>query len=277
MTVISGNTNIAVADRSNYPVPTMNWLYRLTPVALTTVLFFSLNLGAQTAPTTQATQPSSADVAAPKLDKNGKIDSRFLQKHELFLRRGKEGKIGVLFLGDSITEGWGTRGREVWAENYGKLDPANFGIGGDKTQHVLWRIDNGELDGISPKVVVLMIGTNNIGYLPEDILAADTKIVQEIHQKLPDTKLLLLGIFPRGADPNDPKVAAMRETIKTVNQGLAKLDDGDKTRYLDIGDKFLDADSKLSKDIMPDALHPNAKGYVIWAKTMQPLLDQMMQ
>jgi len=256
----------------------MKWIYRLSTVALASVLFFSVSAGAQTAPTTQAAEPSSADVAAPKLDKTGKIDSRFQQRHESFLRRGKEGKIGVLFLGDSITEGWGgTRGREIWAEYYGKLDPANFGISGDKTQHVLWRIDNGELDGISPKVVVLMIGTNNIGYSAEDILAADTKIVQEIHQKLPDTKLLLLGIFPRGADPNDPKVADMREKIKSVNQGLAKLDDGDKTRYLDIADKFLDADGKLSKDIMPDALHPNAKGYLIWAKAMQPLLDEMMK
>jgi len=216
-----------------------------------------------------ARQP--ADQPAPKMQ----IQPRFQMLHEQFLKRGKEGKIGVLFLGDSITEGWGGRGKDVWEQRYAKYDAANFGIGGDQTQHVLWRIEHGELDGISPKVVVLMIGTNNIGYPAEDIIKGDRKIVEEIHRKLPDTKLLLLGIFPRGADPKDAGVAGMREKIKTVNAALAKLDDGNKTRYLDIGDKFLDAQGNLPADIMPDFLHPNAKGYQIWADAMQPLLDEM--
>jgi lysophospholipase L1-like esterase len=207
----------------------------------------------------------------------GKLDAHFSTKHEEFLKRGKSGPIGVLFLGDSITEGWGGGGKKVWAEEYGKLDPANFGISGDQTEHVLWRIANGELDGISPKVVVLMIGTNNIGYPADQIAAADTKIVEQIHAKLPDTKLLLLGIFPRGADPTNTGTAGMREKIKTVNLALAKLDDGSKTRYLDIGDKFLTPEGALGKDIMPDALHPNAKGYQIWADAMRPLLDEMLK
>lgn len=122
-----------------------------------------------------------------------------------------------------------------------------------------------------------MIGTNNIGYPADDILRADEKIVQEIHQKLPDTKLLLLGIFPRGADPSDPGVAGMRAKIVQVNAGLAKLDDGDKTRYLDIGGQFLTPDGKITKEIMPDALHPSHHGFEIWADAMQPLLDQMMK
>lgn len=217
-----------------------------------------------------------ADVAAPKRDKEGNIQPAFQQRHEAFLKRGKEGKIGVLFLGDSITAGWGGA-KDTWEKYYGAYDPANFGIGGDRTQHVLWRIENGELDGISPKVLVLMLGTNNIGYPADDIIKGDKKIVEQIHQKLPNTKLLLLGIFPRGADPADPKVAAMREKIKTVNAELAKLDDGDKTRYLDIGDKFLAPDGKLPAEVMPDALHPKAKGYAIWAEAMQPLLEQMMK
>lgn len=236
---------------------------------------------AQNAPTTMpATRPAvklePADIASPKTDRNR---DRFLQKHREFLARGAQGKIGVLFLGDSITEGWNTRGKAVWDKYYAAMDAANFGISGDKTQHVLWRIDHGELDGISPKVVVLMIGTNNIAYPAEDILRADQKIVREIHQKLPDTKLLLLGIFPRGRDPQEPAVAAMREKIKTVNEGLAKLDDGDKTRYLDLSDKFLAPDGTIPGDVMPDApaLHPDEKGYQIWAETMQPLLEQMMK
>jgi len=223
------------------------------------------------APVKAAPQP--ADVAAPKLGKDGAPQATFMKMHESFLKRGKDGKIGVLFLGDSITEGWAGKGKDVWTKTYGALDPANVGIGGDQTQHVLWRIDNGELDGISPRVVVLMIGTNNIGYPAEDIARADTKIVEEIHQKLPDTKLLLLGIFPRAAAASDPR----RAKIKAVNAELAKLDDGSKTRYLDIGDKFLSPDGSLSKDIMPDYLHPNAKGYQIWADAMQPLLDEMMK
>ena len=230
---------------------------------------------APSTPKTTAMQP--ADEGAPKLGKDGKIEARFAKMHQSFLDRGKAGKIGVLFLGDSITEGWSGRGKGVWDKTYSSDDAANFGISGDRTQHVLWRIENGELDGISPKVLVLMIGTNNIGYPAEDIAKADVKIVEEIHQKLPDTKVMVLGIFPRGADPKDPKVAAMREKIKQVNAVLAKLDDGSKTRYLDFGDKFLDADGNLPKDIMPDALHPNAKGYQIWADAMQPLLDEMMK
>jgi lysophospholipase L1-like esterase len=233
---------------------------------------------APAAPTTTAVKqaPQEPDVAAAKVGKDGTINPRFEQMHESFLKRGKEGKIGLLFLGDSITEGWG-RAKKVWEEHYGKDDVANFGISGDQTQHVLWRIDNGELDGISPKVVVLMIGTNNIRYPEEKILAGVTKVVDEIHAKLPDSKLLLLAVFPRGADPADKKIAEMREKIKFVNEGLAKLDDGNKTRYLDIGPKFLDADGKLPKNIMPDALHPNEKGYQIWADAMQPTLDEMMK
>jgi lysophospholipase L1-like esterase len=208
----------------------------------------------------------------------GKPSAGFIKQHESFLARGKQGPIGVLFLGDSITAGWAGRGIKVWHERYDKYQPANFGIGGDRTQHVLWRIDNGELDGISPKVVVLMIGTNNTGqWSADDILRGDTKIVEEINQKLPDTKVLLLAIFPRGADPKNKAVAAVREKITTVNEGLAKLDDGNKTRYLDIGAKFLDADGTLPKSIMPDALHPNEKGYVIWADAIGPLLDEMMK
>ena len=233
----------------------------------------------------QTTEPTTqpADVAAPKLAKDGTIDAKFETKHEAFLKRRTSGPIDLLFLGDSITENWGGRGKDVWAKTYGDMNAANFGIGGDKTQHVLWRIDNGELDGISPKVLVLMIGTNNVpvnssqNYSAEEILNADTKIVQEIHQKLPNTKVLLLAVFPRGADPADPKVAPLREKIKAINEGLAKLEDGNMTRYLDFGDKFLDADGKLPKDIMPDALHPNAKGYQIWADSMAPLLAEMMK
>jgi lysophospholipase L1-like esterase len=230
-----------------------------------------------TQPTTRmAMGPIPIDQPAVKLGRDGQPDKHFLQLHESFLARGKEGKIGVLFLGDSITEGW-NKARNVWQAHYGNLDVANFGIGGDRTEHVLWRIDNGELDGISPKVVVLLIGTNNIGNSANDIAAADTKIIEKIHEKLPDTKVLVLGIFPRGADPENPATAQMRDRIKLVNEKLAKLDDGNKTRFLDISDKFLNPDGVIRFSMMPDALHPTAKGYKLWAEAMQPLLDEMLK
>ncbi len=223
----------------------------------------------------------AADIPAPKLGPDGKPQIRFMELHRAFIWRGKEGPINLLFLGDSITEGWINGGRQapdVWKQHYWQYQPADFGIGGDRTQHVLWRIANGELDGLNPKVLVLMIGTNNSAVnSAEEIIAADKKIVEEIHAKLPETKVLVLGIFPRGADPKEPKIAALRDKLKQVNAELAKLEDGNKTRYLDFGDKFLNEQGVLTKDIMPDALHPNHKGYEIWADAMQPLLDEMMK
>jgi lysophospholipase L1-like esterase len=224
--------------------------------------------GPTTMPSPLGRQP--ADEPYPKLD------GHFDQLHQQFLRQAKAGNIDLLFLGDSITEGWvnNKEHKAVWDKNYGSQKAADFGIGGDRTEHVLWRMNHGELEGISPKVVVLMIGTNNTGnWSADEIAAADTKIVKQLHEKLPTTKVLLLAIFPRGAAATDP----VRAKIKSINEQLAKLDDGKATRYLDIGGKFLDADGNLPKDIMPDALHPNAKGYEIWAAAMQPLLDEMMK
>ena len=220
----------------------------------------------------------AADSPTPKLGPDGKIEVHFLEMHESFIRRGQEAPVGLLFLGDSITEGWHWDDNwQIFKRHFGDYMPANFGISGDLTQHVLWRIDYGEIDHITPKVVVLLIGTNNIGYLAPDILKGDQKIVAEIHQKLPNTKVLVLGIFPRGADPHDTNTAEMRDKIKFVNAGLAKLDDGDKTRFLDIGNNFLKPDGVLPKDIMPDALHPNHAGYEIWAHAIQPLVDEIMK
>jgi len=214
-------------------------------------------------------------LAAPKQG-----NEAFFKMHDAFLERGKQGGIDLLFLGDSITQGW-SKAPEVWKQFYEKYHPANFGIGGDRTEHVLWRIEKGELDGIKPKVVVLMIGTNNSGlHTAEQIAAADRKIVEEIRHKLPETKILLLAIFPRGPRKGtdgslDDGVKRM-EKIQAVNAELAKLDDGKTVRFLNINEKFL-ADGKIPDDVMPDQLHPNAKGYQIWAEAMQPLLDEMMK
>ena len=232
---------------------------------------------------TAATQPGlePADQPAPKLGKDGNVSEYFMKMHIMFLHQRALGGIDLLFIGDSITDSWRKPaprgGLEIWNKIYVPLNAANFGISGDKTQNVLWRMDHGELDGLSPKVVVLLIGTNNMAYSADDILLGEMKIVQEIDKRLPHSRLLLLGIFPRGFDPKDPVAAEMRAKIKKVNEGLAQMDDGNMTRYLDIGDKLTDAKGNISPDIMPDALHLNAKGYQIWADGMQSTLDDMMK
>jgi len=195
------------------------------------------------------------------------------QKHENFLKRAKEGKMDLLFLGDSITEGWGNNA--VWQKTYAPLNAANFGIGGDTTENVLWRILNGEIDGVSPKVAVLMIGTNNFGlegHQPPDVAKGITTIVQTLRKKLPATKVLLLGIFPRDEKPNTDA----RKKIQKVNEQIAGLDDRKNVRFLDIGAKFTNADGSISKEIMPDFLHLSEKGYQIWADAIDPLLKQLL-
>ena len=197
------------------------------------------------------------------------------KRHEQFLARIKEGPVGLLLLGDSITDFWPGRGKESW-EKLAPYHPADFGISADRTEHVLWRITNGELDGIAPKTVMIMIGTNNIGHFqeeqPEWAAAGVKKIVETVHAKLPETKVLLLSVFPR-----DRKNSSARQKVEAINEIISKLDDGNKTRYLDISKSFLDADGEIPNDIMPDGLHPNAHGYDLWYEAMQPLLDKMMK
>ncbi len=208
-------------------------------------------------------------------------DPKWVARHEGFVREAQNGGVDILFLGDSITDGWRNRGSNVWNKYYAPRHAANFGVSGDRTQHVLWRMDNGELDGIKPKVVVLMIGTNNTGKekdtgkirntVPETIAGVQA-VVRELRAKLPDSKILLLAIFPRGT-LDDPQ----RAQVALVNTVIARLDDGKMVRYLDIDPKFLEADGTLPKNIMPDLLHPNERGYQIWAAAMEPTLDEMLR
>lgn len=218
-----------------------------------------------------------ADVAAPKLDpKTGEIQAAFAKSHESFLAVAKKGEAKVVFLGDSITAGWAGNGKEAFKE-YAKYDAANFGIGGDRVQHVLWRVENGEFEGIKPKAVVLMIGTNNSGTAensPEQIAAGIKNIIAAIHKRSPDTKVLLLAIFPRGAtEANNPG----RAKNKAVNEIIAKLDDGKKVHFLDIGAKFLKPDGTLEKSVMPDLLHLNAASYQIWADAIREKLAALVK
>jgi lysophospholipase L1-like esterase len=196
------------------------------------------------------------------------------KRHEGFLADIKKmnGDIDLVFVGDSITDGWRGGGKAVWQKDFAPLKALNLGIGGDRTQHVIWRLQNGELDGYKAKLFVIMIGTNNGGDSAADVAAGNEAIIKEIKAKQPQAKILLLDIFPRGEKPNKG-----REKNEEVNKLLAKMDDGGKTiKYLDIGDKFLTPDKTLTKDIMPDALHPNAKGYEIWAEAIMPSVKEML-
>jgi lysophospholipase L1-like esterase len=202
-------------------------------------------------------------------------DPRWLKRHEDFCALAKKGDIDVLFLGDSITDAWRAKAQQaIWKEHFAPLKAANFGISGDRTQHVLWRIQNGELEGIQPKAIVLMIGTNNSNgrdNSAEEIAEGITAIVQEIQKRTPSTKILLLGVFPRGEKPNP-----QREKLQQVNEIIAKLNDGEKVKYLDIGKAFLEEDGTIRKEIMPDYLHLSPEGYKRWAEAIkEPLMGML--
>ncbi len=225
------------------------------------------------APTVRAAYDPT--IGAPK-----RGNARFYELHSQHLKRAQQ-PMQLLFIGDSITDNW-TKAPEVWQANYEQYQAANFGIGGDRTEHVIWRIEDGVLKGVKPKVVVLMIGTNNSSdHTAEQIAAANKKIVDLIRAHIPDAKVLLLGIFPRGPRKNSngtwDDAVKRTATINATNALLAQLDDGQHVRFLDIGAKFLGADGKIPADIMPDQLHPNAKGYQIWADAMRPTLEAMMK
>lgn len=238
--------------------------------------FLALLLPAFIAFTTVAQETAAASAKNPAVIPATRTNpTNWMARHEGFVKQAKAGGIDVLFMGDSITDRWRSVGKNVWNKVYAPLHAANFGIGGDRTQHVLWRIENGELDGISPKVIVLMIGTNNSGSDSADQIAEGVeKIVAVTREKCPKSKILLLAIFPRNRPAQRPEQV---EKIHQVNERIAKLDDGKMITFLDINKAFLGSDGQLHSDIMPDFLHPNEHGYQLWADAMTPTLDKMLQ
>ncbi|MED6298491.1 MAG: platelet-activating factor acetylhydrolase IB subunit [Verrucomicrobiota bacterium] len=197
----------------------------------------------------------------------------WMERHESFNQRVAKGKVDLVLIGDSITHGWEGQGKSVWEKFYGKRNAVNLGIGGDRTQHVIWRLDNGNVKGISPKAAVVMIGTNNSGNnSPEEIADGLAAITKQLREKLPKTKVLLLGIFPRGTNKDDSR----RQVNETANAIFKKLADGKDVHYLDIGDKFLETDGTLTRKIMPDLLHLSVEGYTIWAESIEPTLKKIM-
>lgn len=212
----------------------------------------------------------SAIDPAPRPDKGWKDRQEAINKRVAEVGE----KAEVIFVGDSITQGWEGEGREVWAKYYNSRNALNLGIGGDRTQHVLWRLDHGNLDGVKPKAAVVMIGTNNSN--GEDNTAAQiadgvAAIVRRLREKLPNTKILLLAIFPRGENFNN-----QRGKILQVNQVLQKLADEKNVFWVDFGYKFVTEDGLIPRELMPDYLHLSPKAYGIWAEAIEPRLKQLL-
>lgn len=212
------------------------------------------------------------------LEEVGSLDW-WMPRHERKLQEVRELKAagrdpGIVFIGDSITEGWEDTGRAVWDQHYRQHHALDLGFSGDRTENLLWRLRHGEVDGISPPVAVLLIGTNNTGHRQDDpqaTAAGIRRIVDELRQRLPRTRILLLAIFPRD-EPQSP----MRRINDRVNEIISGLDDGQHVFFLDLGESLTSPDGTLSRDVMPDLLHLSEKGYALWARAMAPMLDKLI-
>jgi lysophospholipase L1-like esterase len=228
-----------------------------------------------------AQQVAEADQPLPRTDPNSQL------AHAELLDKAQHGGIDVYFLGDSITRRWGASDTQYkpmlanWTENFFGWNAADFGWGGDTTQNILWRITSGELDGVNPKVIVLLAGTNNVGNQPgadpnateakaADVTSGIKAILDVCQAKAPDATIILTAIFPR----ND-NIAVM-PTIDQINANIAKFADGKKIRFLNVNDKLADQNGKLFDGMMGDNLHPTVKGYQVWADGLKPILIELL-
>lgn len=197
----------------------------------------------------------------------------WMPRHEAKLTEDGRETADVLFIGDSITHGWETTGKAVAEEYFSGFSIYNIGYSGDRTENVLWRFNHGEIDGINPELAVLMIGTNNTGHRqdsPECTTRGIEMILDELGEKLPETEVLLLAIFPRGESPDDE----LRHLNSEINQQIKELADGERIHFMNINSVFLDDEGNLPKEIMPDQLHPNEYGYKLWAEKMLPAIRE---
>jgi lysophospholipase L1-like esterase len=197
----------------------------------------------------------------------------WLADHERFVARAEQGGIDVLFLGDSITAFFPTRGAPAWERAIAPLGTVvDFGISGDRTQFILWRVEHGELNGCGARVVVLMAGTNNLAAAtPEAVASGIAALVAAVRTRLPDAVVVLNAILPRGA-PADP----LRARAADVNARIAALADGVHVRWLDASPGFLAPDGTIPAALMPDGLHPSAAGYEVWATALRPVVVEAL-
>jgi beta-glucosidase len=239
---------------------------------------FSVNSAAQTTPATEPTPEQMSAGPAPA----GKpwepaygywkaAPTAWIPTHNGYVAAMKKGPSNIVFFGDSITNGWGGDGKAIWAEKYAPLGAINIGIGGDTTRNLLWRMDHGALDGATPKLVIVMIGVNNIftgNGTPEEIAQGIDAVVKEVHAKVPDAKILLLSVLPNGN-------GGVNEKSKQIDALISKLD-VPNGKYLDLTDKFSTPDGKIITNLYrPDGTHLLAPGYQVWADAMQADFDEM--
>ena len=203
-------------------------------------------------------------------------DAWWTERHAKKLAELKNMKsVDLLWIGDSITHSWEGSGKEVWEEHYAKCNSFNIGYSGDRTENVLWRLENGEVDGIQPKLIVMMIGTNNTGHRQdpaEQTVAGINAILGQLRHRMAESKILLLGVFPRGENASD----RLRVLNDQINAQLPKLADDKHIFFLDIGPAFLENKQSTYKELMPDLLHPNKAGYEVWAKAIEGKVAQLM-
>ncbi len=193
--------------------------------------------------------------------------------HEQYIRQAARDGIDLLFLGDSITYYWPRYGARIWNRTYAPMRAAAFGIPGDETQHLLWRIEHGELEGLHPKIVVLMIGTNNLGSgMSAEQTAQGVRVVLRlVRAKLPHARIILMGLLPRYNTP------AAEAKIPSTNALIARLADGKTVHYLDATSGFTRADGSIITNDFVDGVHPSERGYQMWASTMKPLLSKLWE
>lgn len=205
----------------------------------------------------------------------------WLPRHEQKLAdakaiKEKSGKIDLLFIGDSITQGWEKEGAPVWKKHYADRNAFAIGFGGDRTENVLWRLQHGAVENMSPKLVVMMIGTNNTGHRhenPATTAAGIKNLLNELQQRLPQSKILLLAVFPRDEKPD----GHLRQINNGVNSIIKNYADNKRIFFADINSVFLTKEGVLPKEIMPDSLHPNEQGYVLWVKALEPYLQRLLK
>jgi lysophospholipase L1-like esterase len=193
-------------------------------------------------------------------------------RQEAMNTRVQEGNVGLLWIGDSIAEGWEEDGKAVWDRYYAHRDAVNLGISGDRTEHVLWRLDNSRLEGLSPALAIVMIGQNNGPHnSAEEIAEGITAIVERLRIRLPDMKVLLLGVFYRGAEADEEW-----EKLRCVNGTIAQLADNAFVYYRDVNHYFQNDEGKILQQLMPDYEHPNEEGYALWAAAMEGIVSRLM-
>jgi lysophospholipase L1-like esterase len=277
MRIIQSGIDAAARHWHSFHMKSITTIFALAAAVLWLQFSAVAQTNAPAVTTTNATpevHQNTAIIPVPRTD-------RSTNRQSLVLQRAKEapGDYDIEFIGDSITEGWEGSGKNVWQEFYGHRKVINFGVGGDRTQHVLWRFEQGQLDGIKARVAVVMIGTNNSNNnragvednSTADILEGVQTIIQQIRTRQPDTKIILLGIFPRGQT-----FSAQRGKILQVNQALARLDDGKNIFYIDFGFQLIENDGSISRTMMRDYLHPGDAGYKIWANATEPKLKELL-